>query len=76
MDRGRLFVAVRRKVFKMKFNPHDIDKSLNDLYGKVMDAEEKHNGSKYSGMTYEDGIKATIDWIQDEGNPEKNDPMD
>ena len=49
------------------------EQELNDLYGKVMDSEAEHRGTKWSGMSYEDGIKATIDWMQ--GNSD-NDPME
>lgn len=34
---------------------------INDVLDKCMDAEE--NGSNFSGMSYEQGIRAGIDWI-------------
>ena len=57
----------------MKFNPDDIDKSLEDLYTKVTD-KASSQGS-YILRNYEDGIKAVIDWIQGNSDNE-TDPMD
>ena len=59
----------------MKFNPDDIDKSLEDLYIKVTDSEIKLQGSQYVLRSYEDGIKSVIDWIQGNSDNE-TDPMD
>ena len=59
----------------MKFNPDDIDKSLEDLYIKVTDNERKLQGSQYVLRSYEDGIKSVIDWIQGNSDNE-TDPMD
>ena len=41
------------------------DKEIEDLVDKCFDAESE--GSKYSGMTYEQGIRAAIDWLFDTG---------
>ena len=57
----------------MKFNPYDIDKSLEDLYTKVTD-KASSQGS-YVLRSYEDGIKSVIDWIQGNSDNE-TDPMD
>lgn len=37
------------------------DKEINEVLEKCFEAEE--NGSAYSGMSYEDGVKAAIDWM-------------
>lgn len=42
------------------------DEQINDLIQKCMDSEDK-GGSKYPGMTYEQGIKAALDWVMDTG---------
>jgi len=45
------------------------DEQLNELYGWAMN-EDQGGASHFSGMTYEDGVKAVIDWLQ--GNVEMN----
>jgi hypothetical protein len=30
---------------------------------EVWAAESQNNGTRYSGMSYEDGIKETLDWL-------------
>lgn len=44
------------------------DQDINDVLNLCMDAID--NGSKYSGMTYEQGVEAALRWVQnDGGNP-------
>jgi len=43
--------------------------AIDDLINKVV-AQENEGGSKFPGMTYEQGIKATIEWLEGNGpNP-------
>ena len=49
------------------------DKEIDDLIEKCFEAERE--GSKYSGMTYEQGIQATIDWLFDTGRDSEH-PLD
>ena len=39
------------------------DDQLNELYAWAMN-EAQGGATHYAGMTYEDGIKAVIDWLQ------------
>jgi hypothetical protein len=44
---------------------------IYDLIGKAVDALEK--GSKYPGLSYEEGIIAALDWVLGNGeNPVDN----
>lgn len=46
----------------------DIDDSeLNALYNWACN-EDDGGSTRYSGMTYEDGIKAVVDWLQGNGD--------
>jgi hypothetical protein len=43
----------------------DIEKSEDDIFAmldKAMESQEKYR-NRYSGMTYQEGIIATLDWI-------------
>lgn len=44
----------------MKITPEE--KEINDLLNACSD-QENEGGSKYPGMTYEQGISAAINWI-------------
>ena len=46
------------------------DEEINDVLDACMDQEGK-GGSRWPGMTYEDGVSEAIQWIigQTEGNP-------
>lgn len=48
------------------------EEEINDLLNKCVDAEDTGE-SKYPGMTYEQGIKAAIEWLT--GNTDDN-PLD
>jgi hypothetical protein len=37
------------------------NKEINEQYDRAADA--LNEGSKYPGMSYEDGVKTTLDWI-------------
>lgn len=49
------------------------DNDLNELYDWAVNQDEGGT-SHYPGMSYEDGIKAVIDWI--EGNTDRPDLED
>jgi len=49
------------------------DKDLNDLYAWAMN-EEGGGSTRYAGMTYEDGIKDMVDWLQ--GNEDRPDQIE
>ena len=46
------------------------DKEINDLIEKCYE-QSKRGTTKYRGMTYEDGVRAALDWVtgQDDANP-------
>lgn len=46
-------------------------KEIDDLMNKVLDQMEK--GTKFYGMSYEEGIDATINWLF---NEDISNPMD
>jgi len=50
------------------------DVEINDLIQQCMDSESTGT-SKYPGMTYEQGIKAALDWIVDTGQDDYH-PLD
>lgn len=37
---------------------------IDDLVGQLNDAQE--TGSMYPGMSYEDGVRAAVEWLTDE----------
>ncbi len=43
------------------------EQEIDDLLNECIESEET-GGSKYPGMTYEQGIKAAIEWITGEIN--------
>jgi hypothetical protein len=45
------------------------EQEINDLLNEV--AKYRNNGSKFSGMSYEDGLQAMFDWLTEasEENP-------
>ncbi len=55
---------------KSPLNQIDLPEQLSALYGWAMN-EEQGGASRYPGMTYEDGIKAVINWL--EGDAERPD---
>jgi hypothetical protein len=62
------------KSIKEHFGNTDIIRSeseINELLDKV--SEGRNHGSKFAGMSYEDGIQAMYDWLV--GNVDEN-PME
>ena len=39
---------------------------IDDVLDKCLDQEDE-GGSRFPGMTYEQGVKAGIDWLTDDG---------
>ena len=50
-----------------------VDGEIDRLIEQCFDAE--NDGSKYPGMSYEEGIRATIDWLLDTGR-DSDHPLD
>ena len=46
----------------MMYEVKRTDKEINDLLDRCAEQEDK-GGSRYPGMSYEQGIRAAIDWI-------------
>lgn len=44
------------------------EKEISDLYNQCVESEE-FGESKYFGMTYEQGIKACLDWLEGGEHP-------
>ena len=44
------------------------ESEINEVLDKVFESEE--SGSIYPGMSYEDGVKAAIEWILNDDAPE------
>lgn len=51
-------------LYRLVRNTGEIEK----LWNEVMEAEATGR-SKYPGMSYEEGVRAAIDWLTDEGQP-------
>jgi hypothetical protein len=48
----------------------ELTEQLNTLYGWAMN-EDDGGRTRYQGMTYEDGIKEVVNWLQ--GNEDRSD---
>jgi len=48
--------------FKVERTQDEVDEAL----GRICDQKDA-GGSKYPGMSYEDGFEAAIDWLSDKG---------
>ena len=51
-------------MYRIKRTAEEIDEQMNRA------REEEDGGSRYPGMTYEQGIRAAIDWITTDGGDE------
>ena len=51
-------------MYRIKRTAEEIDEQMNRAW------EEEDGGSRYPGMTYEQGIRAAIDWITTDGGDE------
>ena len=50
----------------MKYEMERSNKEIDDLIDRCAEQTNK-GGSKYPGMTYEQGIREALEWITDEG---------
>lgn len=44
----------------------DFARSRDEIEAEVMEAiesKERHGGSQWRGMSYEDGVRAALDWV-------------
>ena len=55
-----------------KYEIKPTDTSIDDVLNKCIEAEA-HNRTAFGGMTYEEGVRAGIDWLV--GNEEEK-PLD
>lgn len=44
------------------------EKEIAEIYDKCVESENQ-NESRYAGMTYEQGIKDCLDWLEGGDNP-------
>ena len=51
-------------MYRIKRTAEEIDEQMNRAW------EEEDDGSRYPGMTYEQGVRAAIDWITTDGGDE------
>ena len=50
--------------YKVELWSYRTENEIDDLLDKLAE-QESQGGSKFPGMTYEDGIKAMLEWLTD-----------